>query len=157
MINHFIDNEFVASVAEETFDTLNPATNRVITQVASGAAADVDRAVRAARKAFDAGPWPRMTAEQRGKYLRRIGDLIQRHADAIAAAEIMDTGIPTSQIRKGAIPRSADNFYFFADYAAGWIRARALSGNPGESMIHFAEEADGPVSFATDPVNGEDI
>src|ERR1700682_2403358 len=108
MINHFIDNAFVASLAEETFDTLNPATNEVITQVASGAAADVHRAVRAARKASDSGPWPRLTPEQRGKYLRRIGDLIQKHADAIAGAEIMDTGIPASQIRKGAIPRAAD-------------------------------------------------
>jgi 5-carboxymethyl-2-hydroxymuconic-semialdehyde dehydrogenase len=117
MISHFINNEFVASLAEETFDTLNPATNQVITQVASGTAADVDRAVTAARRAFDAGPWPRMSPEQRGKTLRRIGDLIQKHADAIAATEIMDTGIPASQIRKGAIPRAADNFYFFADYA----------------------------------------
>src|SRR4029077_6570644 len=99
MISHFINNQFVASLAEETFDTLNPATNEVITQVASGAAADVDRAVSAARKAFDEGPWPRMTPEQRGKYIRRIGDLIQKHADAIADAEIADTGIPASQIR----------------------------------------------------------
>src|SRR5712692_4999917 len=123
MINHFINNDFVAAIAEETFDTLNPATNQVITQVAAGTAADVDRAVRAARQAFNAGPWPRLTSEERGKYLRRIGDLIQKHADAIADAEIMDTGIPTSQVRKGAIPRAADNFYFFADYAV------SLTGN----------------------------
>jgi 5-carboxymethyl-2-hydroxymuconic-semialdehyde dehydrogenase len=117
MINHFINNTFVSAITEETFDTLNPTTNQVITQVAYGTDADIDRAVQAARKAFDAGPWPRMTPEERGKYIRRIGDLILKHADAIADAEIMDTGIPWSQIKKGAIPRAADNFYFFADYA----------------------------------------
>jgi 5-carboxymethyl-2-hydroxymuconic-semialdehyde dehydrogenase len=117
MIHHFINNSFVSAIAEETFDTLNPATNQVITQVAYGTEADVERAVQAARQAFDTGPWPRMTPEERGQYLRRIGDLILKHADAIADAEIMDTGIPWSQIKKGAIPRAADNFYFFADYA----------------------------------------
>jgi 5-carboxymethyl-2-hydroxymuconic-semialdehyde dehydrogenase len=117
MINHFINNQFLPSLDEETFDTLNPSTNAVITQVASGMAADVDRAVKAARAAFDSGPWPKMTPDERRKVLRRIGDLIIKHADEIAEAEIADTGIPSSQIKKGAIPRAADNFYFFADYA----------------------------------------
>lgn len=117
MINHFISNEFVSSLSEDTFPTLNPTTNEVITQVAAGSAEDVARAVGAARRAFDAGPWSHLTPEERRKYLRRIGDLIVKHADAIAQAEIMDTGIPASQIKKGAIPRAADNFYFFADYA----------------------------------------
>jgi 5-carboxymethyl-2-hydroxymuconic-semialdehyde dehydrogenase len=117
MINHFINNQFLPSLDEEMFDTLNPSTNAVITQVASGMAADVDRAVKAARAAFDSGPWPKMTPDERRKVLRRIGDLIIKHADEIAEAEIADTGIPSSQIKKGAMPRAADNFYFFADYA----------------------------------------
>jgi 5-carboxymethyl-2-hydroxymuconic-semialdehyde dehydrogenase len=117
MINHFINNNFVPAADGKTFDTLNPATNEPITQVASGSAEDIDRAVKAARKAFDEGPWPRMSAEERGKYLRKIGDLILTHADEIAEAEIEDTGIPISQIKKGAIPRAADNFMFFADMA----------------------------------------
>ncbi|MGH2567316.1 MAG: aldehyde dehydrogenase family protein, partial [Bacteroidota bacterium] len=117
MIHHYINNEFVPSVDGKTFDTLNPTTNRPITQVASGSAADIDRAVKSARKAFDVGPWPRMSADERARYLRKIGDLILKHADKIAEAEIEDTGIPISQIKKGAIPRAADNFYFFADMA----------------------------------------
>ncbi len=115
MIEHFIDNEFVASAAGKTFETLNPTTNKPITSVASGESSDIDKAVKAARKAFDSGPWPRMAAEERARYLRRIGQLIEKHADAIAEAEIEDTGIPISQIKKGAIPRAAENFYFFAD------------------------------------------
>ncbi|HLF20251.1 MAG TPA: 5-carboxymethyl-2-hydroxymuconate semialdehyde dehydrogenase, partial [Bacteroidota bacterium] len=117
MIQHFIDNKFVPSVDGKTLDTLNPSTNKPITQVSSGNAVDVDRAVKAARKAFDEGPWPRMTAQERGKSLRRIGELIERREDEIADLEIEDTGIPATQIKKGAIPRAAENFYFFADMA----------------------------------------
>ena len=117
MIHHFIDNEFVPAIERGAFETLNPATNRPITHVASGTAADVDRAVRAARRAFDDGLWPRMAAADRAKALRRIGDLILKHADAIAEAEIEDTGIPVSQVKQGAIPRAAENFTFFAEMA----------------------------------------
>ncbi len=117
MIDHFINNQFTASVGEGVFETLNPSDNTVITQVADGQPADVDRAVKAARQAFDEGRWPRMTPDERGRYLRRIGDLIEKHADEVADAEIMDTGIPYSQIKMGAIPRAAENFYFFAEMA----------------------------------------
>lgn len=117
MVRHFIDNEFVESLDGSTFQTLNPTNNQPITEVAAGKAADSDRAVKAARKAFDQGPWPRLPAQERAKALRRIGDLIEKHADEIADVEILDTGVPTSQIKKGAIPRAAQNFYFFADMA----------------------------------------
>ncbi|MBM4422242.1 MAG: 5-carboxymethyl-2-hydroxymuconate semialdehyde dehydrogenase [Chloroflexi bacterium] len=117
MIQHFINNTFVDAAEGGTFETLNPTTNTPITGVADGSAADIDRAVKAARAAFDSGPWPKMGAEARSKYLRRIGELIEKRADEIAEAEIEDTGIPVSQIKKGAIPRAADNFYFFAEMA----------------------------------------
>lgn len=117
MIGHFIENEFVESSEGSTFETLNPTTNKAITTVAAGDAADADRAVKSARRAFDEGPWPRMPAEERARALRRIGELIEKHADEIADIEIEDTGVPTSQIKKGAIPRAAQNFYFFADMA----------------------------------------
>ncbi|MEK7785235.1 MAG: 5-carboxymethyl-2-hydroxymuconate semialdehyde dehydrogenase [Chloroflexota bacterium] len=117
MIQHFINNEFVDAVEGGTFETLNPTTNRPIATVASGSPADIDRAVKAARAAFNSGAWPKMAAEARGKYLRRIGELIEKHAAEVADAEIADTGIPVSQIKKGAIPRAAENFYFFAEMA----------------------------------------
>ncbi|HLF88236.1 MAG TPA: 5-carboxymethyl-2-hydroxymuconate semialdehyde dehydrogenase [Anaerolineales bacterium] len=117
MIQHFINNQFVPPFEGETFETLNPATNEPITEVAAGSAADVDAAVKAARKAFDEGPWPRMKAADRAKALRRIGELIEKHADEVADIEIMDSGVPASQIKKGVIARSAQNFYFFADMA----------------------------------------
>jgi 5-carboxymethyl-2-hydroxymuconic-semialdehyde dehydrogenase len=117
MICHFIDDNFVPAVSGQTFETLNPATNRPIADVAAGSAEDVDRAVSAARRAFDSGPWPRMTATERAKYLHRIGELIELRADEIAEVEIADTGIPASQIKRGAVPRAAENFHFFADVA----------------------------------------
>lgn len=117
MVNHFIDNKFVPGLEGGRFETLNPANNQPITEVASGSAPDADRAVKAARAAFDQGPWPRLPAEERAKALRRIGDLIEKHADEIAEVEIADTGVPVSQIKKGAIPRAAENFYFFAEMA----------------------------------------
>jgi len=115
MIHHFINNQFVASLGEETFETLNPATNQRLETVASGMPADVDRAVKAARAAFDSGPWPKMKPEARSRKLRRIAELIEKRADEIAEVEIADCGVPVSQIKGGAIPRAAYNFNYFAD------------------------------------------
>jgi 5-carboxymethyl-2-hydroxymuconic-semialdehyde dehydrogenase len=115
-IEHFIDGAY-RPTGGERFQTLNPATNEPIADVASGTADDVDAAVRAARRAFDEGPWPRMTAKERAGYLRRIGDLINAQGEQIARLESLDTGIPIAQTAKAMVPRAADNFYFFADMA----------------------------------------
>ncbi len=116
-VRHFIDGAFVDGVLGASFDTLNPSTNEPLTQVAAGDGADVDRAVRAARRAFDEGPWPRLTAGERAQALRRIAELIDRQVDEISRLECLDTGIPISQVRHGQIPRAADNFRFFAETA----------------------------------------
>lgn len=116
-VKHFIGGQFVDSVEGQTFATLNPATNEPLAHVAAGSSADVDRAVRAARKAFDEGPWPRMATRDRAEMLRRIADLIDRHVEEIAQLETLDTGIPISQVRRGQIPRAAENFRFFAEMA----------------------------------------
>jgi len=114
-IKHFINNEFVDAADGGTFESLNPATNRPIAQVADGQAEDVDLAVSAARDAFDKGPWPRMAPAERAQALRRIADLIEKHADDIAEREIADSGVPARQIKSGAIPRAAYNFNYFAE------------------------------------------
>ncbi|MFQ5612678.1 MAG: 5-carboxymethyl-2-hydroxymuconate semialdehyde dehydrogenase [Anaerolineae bacterium] len=114
-VKHFINNEFVDAVAGGTFETLNPASNKPLGLVADGQAADVDRAVKSARKAFDEGPWPRMPAQDRAKALRRVADLIEKYAGDIATREILDSGVPARQIKGGAIPRAAYNFYYFAE------------------------------------------
>lgn len=114
---HFVAGAFVPAASGRTFETLDPATNEPIAEVADGAAADVDRAVRAARDAFDDGPWPRWPPARRAEVLRRVADLIDARADEIAAVECLDTGIPWAQIRHAQIPRAAENFRFFGEMA----------------------------------------
>lgn len=115
-IHHYINGEFVPAANGRTFPTLNPATNEPITEVADGSAADIDRAVRAARQAFEAGPWSRMAAKDRARLIRRIGENIEKRAAEISRLETMDTGLPVKQSR-GQAARAAENFYFFAEMA----------------------------------------
>ncbi len=95
-VEHFIAGAYHPG-DDERFATLNPATDEPIADVPAGSAADVDAAVRAARDAFESGPWPRMTAKERAVYLHRMGDLITRYADEIAHLETLDTGVPIAQ------------------------------------------------------------
>ncbi len=117
IVRHFVDGEFVDGASGRTFRSLNPATNTPIAEVAEGTAEDVDRAVRAARRAFDDGSWPRMRAADRARALQRIADIIEQRVDEISLVECLDTGIPYTQIRQGQIPRAAENFRFFAEMA----------------------------------------
>jgi len=134
-VQHFINGTFVDSISSKTFETLNPSTNEVIGTVADGQAADIDLAVKAARKAFDSGPWPKMNAEQRGKLLRRIADLIVKYVDDIGEREVQDVGIPVSQVKGGAIPRAAYNFNYFADMT---YRMTGESFPVGESFLNYS-------------------
>jgi 5-carboxymethyl-2-hydroxymuconic-semialdehyde dehydrogenase len=111
---HFIGGAFVDGASGETFETLDPTTNEVLALAASGNAADVDAAVAAARAAFDSGPWPRMTAKERAKVLRRIAGLIRTHAAEFIDLECRDIGMPIAQM-KGLAARAADNFDYFAN------------------------------------------
>jgi len=134
-VQHFINGEFVDSLSNKTFETLNPSTNKVIGAIADGQAEDIDRAVKAARAAFDSGPWPRMNAEQRGKLLRRVADLIVKASDEVADREVQDVGIPVSQVKGGAIPRAAYNFNYFADMT---YRLVGESYPVGDSFLNYS-------------------
>jgi 5-carboxymethyl-2-hydroxymuconic-semialdehyde dehydrogenase len=109
----YIDGQFRSGAEGHTFQTLNPTTNEVITEVAEGRAADIDAAVAAARRAFDEGPWPRMTPEKRAKHLVAIAEALEANADEIASLEVLDTGLPVKQAQ-GQAARAAQNFRFFA-------------------------------------------
>lgn len=134
-IQHFINNQFVPALSGQTFETLNPATNKPLGTVASGQPEDVETAVKAARKAFDEGPWPKMNAEARAKALRKIADLIEKYADEIATREIQDCGVPIKQIKGGAIPRAAYNFNYFADMT---YRMTGESYPVGDQFINYS-------------------
>src|SRR3954465_10896744 len=89
-----INGRWLDSVSGKTFATVNPATGETICQVAEGDKADIDLAVKAARKAFEEGPWPRLTAAGRGRLLHKLADLIEKHQEELAALEALDNGNP---------------------------------------------------------------
>lgn len=102
-----------------SFDTINPATGEVLTQVSEASAADVDRAVSAARRAFDDinGPWRKMTASERGRLLWKLADLIEQHIDEIAELETLDNGKPIFESRYVDLPMVVDVFRYYAGWA----------------------------------------
>jgi 5-carboxymethyl-2-hydroxymuconic-semialdehyde dehydrogenase len=110
-IDHLIDGKCVAG--RDYFTTVNPATQEQLAEVAQGGAEEVNAAVAAAKAAFPG--WAAKPAAERAKIMRRLGELIAQHVPEISETETRDTGQVISQTRKQLIPRSADNFHFFAD------------------------------------------
>ena len=98
-----IDGKWCDAKSGKTFATYNPATEEKIADVAEGDAADIDRAAKAARKAFESGDWPKMDARDRGRLLNRLADLVERNLDELAALETLDNGKPI-QRRQGRRP-----------------------------------------------------
>src|SRR3984893_13610188 len=112
-----INNERVDSVSGKTFATINPATAEEICQVAEADSADVDKAVHAARVAFETGPWRQATASQRGLLLHRLADLIGKHADELAQLEALDNGKPYSVASAADLPLVIACFRYYAGWA----------------------------------------
>lgn len=112
-----INGNFVDSASGKTFPTLDPRTGEVIAHVAEGDAEDVNRAVAAARKAFDVGPWPKMTAYERSRILLRFADLIEKHNDELAALETWDNGKPYEQAAHIEVPMVARLMRYYAGWA----------------------------------------
>jgi 5-carboxymethyl-2-hydroxymuconic-semialdehyde dehydrogenase len=116
VLEHFIGGAAAASADGATFEVADPVTNRPYATVAAGGPQDVDRAVTAARSAFEEGPWPGLNGRARATALNKIADGIEARAARIAALETFDTGLPVTQAR-GQAARAAENFRFFADMA----------------------------------------
>ena len=114
--NLLIDGQWVPSASGKTFPTYNPATGEVITRCAEGDKEDINRAVAAARQAFEKGPWKDLTASERGRIVWKIGDLMLEHADELAELEAYDNGKTRGVARYVDVPLSADAFH----YMAGW-------------------------------------
>jgi aldehyde dehydrogenase (NAD+) len=111
----FIDGEFVDG-SGEVFDTISPATEEVIARIAQADASDVDRAVAAARRAYDR-TWSRMSGSDRGKYLFRIARLVQERSRELAVAESLDNGKPIRETRDVDVPLVAAWFFYYAGWA----------------------------------------
>ena len=112
-----INNEWVSSVSGKTFPTINPATGEEIAQVAEADAADVNKAVKAARHAFEKGPWRKMAAAERGRLLNRLADLIEKHADELAALETLDNGKPVAVAKAADLPLTIACYRYYAGWA----------------------------------------
>ncbi|MGP8157801.1 MAG: aldehyde dehydrogenase family protein [Candidatus Acidiferrales bacterium] len=112
-----INNEWVDSVSRKTFATINPASGEEICQVAEADAADVDRAVRAARTAFETGAWRKTSASERGQLLHKLADLIERHADELARLEALDNGKPYSVAAAADLPLTIACYRYYAGWA----------------------------------------
>jgi aldehyde dehydrogenase (NAD+) len=112
-----INNCWVPSESGKTFATVNPSTGEEICQVAQADAADVDKAVLAARAAFEQGPWKKMRASERGRLLHRLADLIEQNADALARLESMDNGKPLSIAKAVDVAKTVACYRYFAGWA----------------------------------------
>jgi phenylacetaldehyde dehydrogenase len=111
-----IDGRWVDAVSGKTFETYNPATGEVLARVAEGDRADIDLAVKAARKAFEHGPWRNMLPAERARLLWKLGELIDEHAEELAQLETLDNGKPLFFSRIVDIPSSAA----YLRYMSGW-------------------------------------
>jgi phenylacetaldehyde dehydrogenase len=129
----FINGKWVDAASGKTFPTYNPATGEVLANVAEGDREDIDRAVRAARDAFDSGPWSKMTPSERGRLIWKLADLIEKNAEEFAQLESLDNGKPVAIARLADVPGTIDLFR----YMAGW--ATKIEGNTIPISAHGAK------------------
>ncbi len=118
-----INGKWVEAASGRTFATFNPATGEVLANVAEGDREDINRAVSAARAAFEIGPWSRMAPAERGKLMWKLGDLIEERLEEFAQLESLDNGKPLKVARAADVPLSAEHFRYYA----GW--ATKIEGN----------------------------
>ncbi|MGA7873343.1 MAG: aldehyde dehydrogenase family protein [Candidatus Binatus sp.] len=118
-----IGGKWVAAKSGKTFETLDPATEEVLAQVAEGDRLDVDEAVKAARCALDDGAWPKLSPSERGRLIWKLGDLVEKHGAELAQLESLDNGKPVAVAQGADVPLSADTLR----YMAGW--ATKIEGN----------------------------
>ncbi len=111
-----INGKWVDAISGKTFPTYNPATGEVLAQVAEGDKQDIDAAVKAARQAFDSGPWSKMSASERGKLIWKLADLLEQNLEEFAVLETLDNGKPLTVSRAADVPLAVDMFR----YMAGW-------------------------------------
>ncbi len=118
-----INGKWVDAASGKTFPTYNPATGEVLANVAEGDREDIDRAVKAARAAFEKGPWAKISPSERGRMMWRLADLIEKHTEEFAQLESLDNGKPLKIARIADLPLAVDHFRYYA----GW--ATKIEGN----------------------------
>jgi acyl-CoA reductase-like NAD-dependent aldehyde dehydrogenase len=128
-----IGGKWTAAKSGKTFESINPANEEVLAVVAEGDEADIDEAVKAARKAFDEGKWPSMGPHQRTRLLLKIADLIEQHADELTTLETLDNGVPL-MVTQGMVTGAVETFRYYA----GWPTKVYGETNPSDpSMFNY--------------------
>ncbi len=129
-----IGGKWTPAKSGKTFETINPANEEVLALVAEGGKADVDEAVKAARKAFEESRWPRLNPHQRARMLYKIAELIEQHADELAEIETLDNGKAVTQARAIDVAGAAETFRYYA----GWCSKIYGETNPSDpSMFNY--------------------
>ncbi len=112
-----IDGKQVDAASGETFEVIDPSDNSVLTRVQKGGEEDINRAVQSARKAFEEGPWHRITPSERGKLIWKLADLIEANLEEFAQLETLDNGKPLTISRAADVPLTIDHFRYYAGLA----------------------------------------
>jgi phenylacetaldehyde dehydrogenase len=140
-----INGKLVDAVSGKSFPVYDPSTGQVMAHVAEADAADVDKAVKAARKAFDEGPWPRMSPSERGRILWKLADLIERQTEQFATLESLDNGKPLTVARVADVPLTVDMFRYMAGWATKLTGTTIPISFPGEYLSFTLREPVGVV------------
>jgi phenylacetaldehyde dehydrogenase len=130
-----INGRWIEAKSGKTFPTYDPATGEVLAQVAEGTAWEIDEAVKAARTAFDRGPWRKMTASERGRLIWKLADLLEHNLEEFAQLESLDNGKPVGVARAADVPLAVDLFR----YMAGW--ATKIEGNTIPISVPYTPNA----------------
>jgi len=143
--NLLINDQWVPAASGKTFPVYNPATGTVLVEVAEADKEDVDRAVAAARRAFDEGPWRKMTASQRGKLLWKLAGLIEDHLEQFAELESIDNGKPLAVARVADVPLTVDIFRYMGGWATKMTGSTIPWSVPTEFLSYTVREPVGVV------------
>jgi len=140
-----IDGKWVDAKSGKKFDVFDPATGQAIAAVAEADAADVDEAVKAARRVFESGPWTRTSPADRCKLIWKLADLLEGHADEIAELEALDNGKPIRDARNVDLPGSYEILRYMAGWATKINGATITVSAPGDWHAYTLREPVGVV------------
>jgi len=141
----FIDGKWAPAISGKTFAVEDPATLETIAHVPAGDKEDIDLAVRAARRAFESGPWSRFSPAERSRMVWRLGDLLERHSDEFAELEALDNGKPVTNARRGDVQGSIDMFRYMAGWATRLNGETIPVSSPGNWHAYTLREPVGVV------------
>jgi len=145
----FIDNRWVEPESGKTIDVINPATGKVFAKAAAGGAADVDRAVHAARRAFESGPWPSMGPIERAQLIWKLADAVEKAADEIAYILSLDNGMPMGMAKFAGALGTARNLRYMAGWCGKIDGAVPSTSDPHNKLAYTLKEPVGVVGAIT--------